>query len=99
MATINVRIKVDGKTYTACFYDMTFGELKWLKANQVVNDEDFSEDGWWALHFDYNNGQTLVVRFEVDEDGERTTNPIDATILNEEGVIIDTKKVESVTIK
>lgn len=91
-----------GRSYTACFYGMDYGQIKYLKANEAVDVEDYSDDGWWAIYFNNKVNRTdytMEVKFKVDEYGNRTTQPLGANVLDEEGIIIDSFKVDSVTVK
>ena len=99
--TTTIKAKVQGRTYTACFYDTSFSQLKELNANEAIDVEEFGDSMWWAVHFvskvdspDY----TIVVKFKIDEDGERTVEPICAEVLNEGGIIIEEYEIESVTV-
>lgn len=97
-----IKVKVLGKSYTACFYNEDFGQVKYMKANEAIDVEDYSEDGWWAIHFANKIDRTdftLVVKFKVNEDGERTAEPIAAEVLNEYGIIMQELEVESVIVK
>ena len=92
-----IKAKVNGKTYTADFYNDDFGQVKYTKRCEVIDIEDYTEDGWWSILFESkteNTNWTMVVKFEVNEDGERTTNPIGAELLNEDGIIIDDYDVD-----
>ena len=102
MSTIRIKAKVVGKSYTACFYNWGFGQIKELKENEALDIEDYTEDGWWAIHFANKLDRedfTMVIKFKVNEDGERTAEPIGAEVLNLDGVIMQDFKVESVIVK
>ena len=100
--TRTIKAKVLGRSYTACFYDTSYGHIKYLKANEAVEVEDNSEDGWWAIFFTNkadNTDYTMEIKFKVDEYGNRTAQPLGANVLDVEGIIMDSLKVDSVTVK
>lgn len=87
--TNRIKVKVNNRQYTACFYDSSFGQIKELKTNEAVDIEEYEDH--WAIYFEYkdNTDYTLEVKLELNEYGERTSNVIEAALLDEEGIIMD----------
>lgn len=94
MKTIKARIC--GETYTACFTDGSHETIKETKKNEALETEYAPEAGWWSVFFEdkENEKHAMCVHFRLGKYGERTDEPIEATLLNEDGVIIDAFPVE-----
>ena len=104
MATATIKAKVNGVRYTACFYNESYEQIKMVKANEAIDVEDFSDDGWWSIIFPYKSRAglvdwSLVLIFKVDQDGTRTNMPLKVQVLNEQGVINSEYDTRYVTIK
>lgn len=89
--TNTIKVKVNGKTYTACFWqhgEEKFDQLKRLKMNDAIDDYDScipEEAPYWYIVFPHKgkNGCTVEVAFKLDENGKRTAEPYKAYIYDE----------------
>ncbi len=90
MATNTIKVKVNGKTYTACFYghnNEAYDQIKPLKSNDAI-DVIYYDDFWSIVFESKTNGNTIEVEFEYDNDGNMTDKPIKAVEMNDDGVIV-----------
>lgn len=87
--TNTIKVKVNGKTYTACFWqhgEEKYDQLKHLKKNQAIDVYDSclpEETPYWYIVFPYENNCTLEVAFKLDENGSRTAEPHEAYVYDE----------------
>lgn len=83
--TIKIKATYLGETkkFTACFYghgDEKFDQIKETKTNNAIDCHDVPGENTWGIQFPFGDDD-LFVFFEIDENGHRTSNLLNAVIL------------------